>query len=314
MHTTAPSHEAKKGTNFRAGFWRLADPKITLASMSSIFLGTCLAAVDAVIHWGWLAVTVLAFFAIEVAKNASGDIYDFDSGTDLAVAPQDRTNFSGGKRVLVDKLLSRTETWHVAWAFYAIGIACGIAIVAFREPDVVWVGLAGLVLAWFYHGPPARLSYRGLGELDVLICYGPLICLSAYMIQAGKFQPYVIWLSLPLGILIAAFLWINEFPDYEADKGVGKRNLVVRLGRYRASRVLAGIHMSAYIVLFALPLAGLPYSVWLGSIATLPSAMVVVAAWQNPDTCYRNRPVQPLSLLAFVLLSLGSGLGLLLSQ
>ena len=62
-------------TSFRAGLWRLADPKISLASMASIFLGTCAAAAAGRIDVPWLLVTIAAIFAIEVAKNASGEIF-----------------------------------------------------------------------------------------------------------------------------------------------------------------------------------------------------------------------------------------------
>ena len=61
------------------GFQRLADPKISLASMASIFLGTCAAAAQGPLQVGWLAITILGIFAIEVAKNASGEVFDFDS-------------------------------------------------------------------------------------------------------------------------------------------------------------------------------------------------------------------------------------------
>ena len=100
--------------------------------MASIFLGACLAAAHGDIHAGWLSLTVFAFFAIEVAKNASGDIYDYE--TDMAVAREDRTDFSGGKRVLVDGLLSVRQTWAIAIVFYILGIGAGIAIVLLREP------------------------------------------------------------------------------------------------------------------------------------------------------------------------------------
>ena len=66
-----------------------------------MIVGGTVAAVDGSLSWTWLAVTGVALFGMEVAKNAWGDVFDFDSGTDLAVAPEDRTEFSGGKRVLV---------------------------------------------------------------------------------------------------------------------------------------------------------------------------------------------------------------------
>ena len=115
--------------DFSAGFWRLADPKISLASMSSIFLGACAAAFDGPLHIGWLALTVFGIFAIEVAKNASGEIFDFDSGTDQAVMREDRSPFSGGKRVLVEHLLTHRQTVCLAAGGYALGIIAGLIVV-----------------------------------------------------------------------------------------------------------------------------------------------------------------------------------------
>ncbi len=293
-----------------AGFWRLADPKITLASMSSIFLGACLVAADSDLHIGWLLVTIVSFFAVEVAKNASGDIYDFE--TDNMVKQQDRTDFSGGKRVLVDGLLSVRQTWGIAIIFYGLGLLGGICIVFFREPDAVWIGLIGLLLAWLYNGPPARFAYRGLGELDVAICYGPLICMSTYLIQLGRVPTHVIMTSIPLGLLIGAFLWINEFPDYEADKRVNKRNLIVRLGRRRASRLLPVILAVAFALVALLPKFGLPPGSRLGLIAVVPAILLVIFTWQDPEHCYRSRPVSPLALLTFVAMSVGCGIGVML--
>src|SRR5688572_31737204 len=136
-------------TDLRRGIWRLADPKITLASAASLFLGAAAAAAHGTVAWGWLGLTVLGIFFIEVAKNASGEVFDFDSGTDLAVADEDRSPFSGGKRVLVDGLLSRRQTWAISAAAYAAGIAAGLAIVWWREPRALWLGLAGVTCAWF---------------------------------------------------------------------------------------------------------------------------------------------------------------------
>jgi 1,4-dihydroxy-2-naphthoate octaprenyltransferase len=277
--------------------------------MASIFLGACLAAAHGEMHAGWLAMTIFGFFAIEVAKNASGDIYDYE--TDVAVVLEDRTDFSGGKRVLVDGLLSISQTWAIAVVFYVLGIGAGVAIVAFREPLAIWPGVIGLLLAWSYNGPPGKFAYRGFGELDVAICYGPLICISTYLIQMGDVSGDVVLLSIPLGILIAAFLWINEFPDYEADRKVQKRNLIVRLGRFRASRMLPVIQGSAFLVVASLPAFGLPHSIWLGGVAIIPAAWVAVKTWQDPERCYRTAPVSAGALVSFLLLSLGMGIGVL---
>lgn len=303
-------HEAvRTGAGLWQGLWRLADPKISVTSAACMIVGGSLAATEGPIHWPWLAVTGIALFCMEVAKNAWGDVFDFDSGTDLAVAPEDRTPFSGGKRVLVDGLLTRRQTWTIACAFAVVGIGLGAVLVFARAPEALWIGIAGLVLGWSYHGPPLRLAYRGLGELDVLVCYGPLISLATYVVQRRGWNWEVVWLSLPLGVFTAAFLLLNEFPDYRADLPAGKRNLVVRLGRRTASRVLIAGYALGFAGIAALPFAGLPVTVLL-SLLPLPLAVwICVTVRRQPETFYRHRPVQPAALLVFVSYAVTAAVG-----
>lgn len=298
---------------FSTGLWRLADPKISLTSVAAMYLGVALAAGEGPLSWSWLAITATAFFCMEVAKNAWGDVFDYDSGTDLAVAMEDRTAFSGGKRVMVDALLTRRQTWAIAIGFGGAGVLLGTAIVFLREPAALWIGLAGLVLGWSYHGPPLKFAYRGLGELDVVVCYGPLIALATYLILTHTVSMDVVWLALPLGIYTAAFLWVNEFPDFEADAQCGKRNLVARLGRVRASRVLPLIYLSAIGLNLWLPAAGLPAGTLLGLAAVPAAALATVWVWRDPARFHRHRPAQPAALLAFLLYSAGAGSGVLLT-
>lgn len=298
---------------FLEGLYDLADPKISITSLASMTIGGTLAARDGDLHWGWHLLLFIALFCMEVAKNAWGDVIDYDSGTDLAVTPEDRTPFSGGKRVMVDNLMSRAETWGVAVAFGGMGVAIGAVIVFLREPAVFWIGTAGLLLGWSYHGPPFKFAYHGLGELDVVVCYGPLIAVSTYMIQTQSYNSDVVWLSLPLGIFIAAFLWVNEFPDHDADLGAAKRNLVVHLGKIAASRLLPVIYLTGFGLLAVGPFASqLPRLTWLGFLAVLPAAYAACWTWRLPLDFYRTRAVQPAALLAFVLFSLGAGAGAVL--
>ncbi|MCX7893947.1 MAG: prenyltransferase [Burkholderiales bacterium] len=306
-----PSDSADRH-DLAAGFWRLADPKITLASMASIFLGASAAVRDGSREWGWLAVVVAGIFALEWAKNASGEVFDFASGTDQAVAPEDRSPFSGGKRVLVDGLLTVRETWAIAIAGYALCIAAGLAIVAFREPAVLWLGLAGVALAFFYHAPPLKLSYRGWGETAVFAAYGPLVCCGTYLVMTQSLAPWVPWLALPLGLLVAAFLWVNEFPDCRADASAGKRTLVVRLGRRRASRVFVAILAGAFAFTVVSLALGVPAGALGGLVALVPAAGAARILLAAPEETRRVVPAQARTLAAFVLYALGAGAGLML--
>jgi 1,4-dihydroxy-2-naphthoate octaprenyltransferase len=318
MTNTSGHAVAEPAASYRAGLWRLSDPKISTASMASMLLGALFAARDGPLHAGWLTMTVLGIFFIEVAKNASGELFDYDSGADLGVAPEDRSPFSGGKRVLVDRLLTRAQTRAIALAGYVLGAAAGIIIAAEREPRVLGLGILGIGCAFFYHASPVRLSYRGFGELAVAFCYGPLIACGTYLVQRGRISAGIILAAVPLGLLIAAFLWINEFPDYRADRAAGKRTWVVRLGRRRAAVSFAVLIAAALAFQAALPLFMFrggrvaPFAVWLGLISAIPGAAAARRLIAYPDITARVIPAQRNTLLAFVLLALGSGIGALL--
>ena len=302
------------GGDIRAGVWRVADPKITLASVASMVVGACAAAFDGPLHWGWLVATVVGIFFIEAAKNASGEIFDWDSGTDQAITDEERSPFSGGKRVIVDGLLTRRQIAIVAALFYAGGLAAGLAIMIAREPNVLWLGMAGVGLAFFYHAPPFKLAYRGFGELAVALAYGPIIAAGTYLVQRGEVSASVLLASVPVGLAVAAFLWINEFPDARADAEAGKRTLVVRLGRARAARVFGVFIATTYLGVALLPLAGLPMTVWLG-FAGLPLGCVAAnrlrVAPRDIDVIVA---AQARTLQSFVALAVGLGAGFVVAS
>ena len=298
------------GMRAYAGVYRLADPRITLASAASLLLGTAAAADDGPLAWGWLALTVAGIFCVETAKNASGEIVDFDSGADTGVRPEDRSPFSGGKRVLVDGLLSRRQVAIVAAVGYTLTAVAGLVIAVFREPRVLALGAIGMALAFFYHAPPLRLSYRGLGELAVAACYGPLIASGAYLVQRGGLSRDVVLAALPLGAMVAAFLWINEFPDWRADLAAGKRTLVVRLGRRRASRAFLVLVTAAYAGVAILPAAGLPSAVLLGLAGAPLAFAAAIRLMARHEETRAIVPAQAWTLGSFLLLAMGMAAGL----
>lgn len=298
--------------NFWRGFWRLADPKISLASFAGLWLGACAASADHGLAWGWLVLTVLGVFCVEVAKNASGEIVDYDSGTDLAIGDAERTPFSGGKRVMVDGLLSREQTWRIALLFYLAAIAIGLLLVWLRDTRILMFGLSGMALAWYYHGGSLRLAYRGLGELAVALAYGPLIVCGTYFVQTGYLSAPLLHVAGALGMHVAAFLWINEFPDFDADKASRKRNLVVRLGRERAAFCYVPLLATPYCWLaltgFAYPQA----SGFLWGLCGLPlAAFSAQRLLNNYDNTAAIIPAQAACLGGFVTLAFAAGVGYL---
>jgi len=135
------------------------------------------------------------------------------------------------------------------------------------------MALAGGLAAYLYSAGPVRLAYRGVGRLAVGASFGPLLVIGAYLVQTGTVSLAAALASLPVGLLIAAVLYINQFPDYEADKAVGKRHWVVRLGTERALPVLTGLVFGAHLAVLGAVVTGhAPWPV-LAALLTVPVSM-----------------------------------------
>ena len=173
-------------------------------------------------------------------------------------------------------------------------------------------GLAGVACAFFYHASPLRLSYRGWGEAAVACCYGPLIACGTYLVQHHHVEGPLVPLSILLGVLIAAFLWVNEFPDARADAQAGKRTLVVRLGKTRAARVFAALVVGPFAALVLFALTGLPRGALLALLGVVPAVRAVRIVLSVPGDSFRLVVAQTTTLAAFVLFALGGAAGLVL--
>lgn len=274
-----------KSNRFRKGFWQLADPKIWIASTVPMLVGSALAfGLTGSFSLYWFAVALVGIYCIEIGKNAVNEVVDYQSGVDRYVTPEQRTPFSGGKKTIVDGLLTVAEARSIAIATLAAGAIIGLYIAFFREPLVLWIGLMGLFFAAFYSLPPFKFSYRGLGELAVGFTFGPLITSGAYLVQAPTLSPLVVLTSLPIGFLIANVLWINQYPDYEADRKGKKMNGVVRLGKKEGVKVFAALFAAAYLSLMALFIAsGNPF--WLLPFLTVGMAKRAVSVAREYHDC-----------------------------
>ena len=129
--------------------------------------------------------------------------------------------------------------------------------------------------------------------------------------QRNEISTETIFLSIPLGILIAAFLVINEFPDRIADLSAHKMNLVVRLGVKKSTWLFFSLIATAYLGIGLLPLAGLTPNVWLGLIG-LPLGLSAVRRLHLKKQTHEIIPAQRWTLFSFCLAAFGCGTGLLI--
>lgn len=264
-------HAVKK--SFWEGFWQLADPKIWIASTVPMAVGAAMAfSLENVFHAGWFLLTLLGIYLIEIGKNAVNEYVDYRSGVDIYVEPSKRTPFSGGKKAIVDGKLTLHQAAIIAAVTMLAGVIIGLIIVFYREPAVLWIGMAGIFTALFYSLPPLKFSYRGVGELIVGFTFGPLILSGTYLVQAGTISGEAVLASLPIGFIIANVLWINQYPDFEADSKGGKYNMLVRLGKKRGLFVFIFLFAAAYCSLLVLVLVTGDFA-WLLALISLPLAV-----------------------------------------
>jgi 1,4-dihydroxy-2-naphthoate octaprenyltransferase len=118
------------------------------------------------------------------------------------------------------------------------------------------LGIAGVFLAFFYNARPLLMGYGSLGEVATGIGFGPLVVMGAYYVCARHLTIAIFLNSIPIGILIALVLLINEFPDWQGDQAVQKKTWVVILGKQKAAMIYRSALVLAYVLILCLIAAG----------------------------------------------------------
>ena len=185
----------------------------------------------------WIGLLGILFSVIGV--ETFNEYFDSRMGTDRVFDPTDAPPMSD----------------MVMWAgIAAFAVALGFGVYLMVQagwPILLYAGLGGMA-AVFYVAPPIRWAYRGLGETVIALSYGPLMVLGSVYLHAPSLDLSVIGpalaASLVPGCLIMGLAVTNAIPDFHQDRLVGKRNLVVRLGRERAVVLYNGLSALALVI------------------------------------------------------------------
>jgi 1,4-dihydroxy-2-naphthoate octaprenyltransferase len=190
----------------------LAYKQGTLVSVTAAVLGT------------------LAVFLIVIGCYLLGEV--FDQAEDMNTLKYGRSKFAGGSLMVACGTLSARSVEWVAGLAFALATLLGIAISIIHGSLLLFgLGAFGALSAAFYSLPPVRLAKRGVGELFIGFCYGWLTVVTGYACASGALPAYSYLFCLPIAFTVFNIILINEFPDYEADRDAGKRNLLNRVGK-----------------------------------------------------------------------------------
>lgn len=217
-------------------------------------------------HFSWLRF-ILSFLIGLMLHLITAFVNDVaDIRTDEANLS--RTPFSGGSGVVVEGLLSRSDLIRGAgFAAFVAVVLTGVLILGLHVHwgILLFVGW-GIVSATQYSLPPVKLSYRGGGELLVLVTYSIALVGAGYFVQAGPVDSSLVFLaSIPIAFAVFSLITITQFPDLEADRKAGKRSLVIMFGVKRTLQIVA--------LTIALSIAGVTVFLLTGAIPVLPGAL-----------------------------------------
>ncbi len=259
-------------------------PKFLTAVIIPIILGSVIAFVyENVFYPLYFVLALIGGIALHAGTNIANDYFDFKSGTDII--NKEVTPFSGGSDFLRDGILKPRDVLVASLILLGVGIAIGLYFTFVIGWFLLLLGLIGALCGFFY----VTLASKGLGEAAIGINFGPLSVLGAYYVQTTKVTLVPLIASIPVAFLITAVIWINQFPDYVADKEVGKDHLVVRLGRsLSAVRVYLGLIIGTYVAIaLGIVFSFLPLFCLI-SFITLP--LFAIPAMKSAHKNYLNTP------------------------
>ncbi len=253
-------------------WFKATQPHSFVASIMGVALGTAIAfGRDGVFDLVAFLATLTGVVLLQAATNMSNDTVDFLNGVDN-LPPHLVSPFTGGARVLPDGQLTVGAHRRVWIALYAIGALLGLFLAVTRPNGwlLLALGVLGGALAVFYTLPPFSLQYHGLGDVAVGVVFGPIVTLGAYAVQTGSLSWEAFLASVPLGILVAAFLFVNEMPEHETDPRGGKRTIPARVGLERSYVLYLGLVAIAIVFLVGVTALG-----WMPRLALLGLAALV---------------------------------------
>jgi 1,4-dihydroxy-2-naphthoate octaprenyltransferase len=227
------------------------------------------------LNWTTAVLTLIGATAIHAAINVLNDYYDAlngsDTNNDERIFP-----FTGGSRLIQNKVLTERQTLHYGLTLLAGGICIGLVLTFASHWSLLAIGAVGVFVGWAYSAPPFKLDSRGWGEPCVALGFGILIPLGTDFVQRQSWDWELLLLCLPYGLLVTNILYINQFPDRAADAAAGKHHWVVRLGPERGKWIyVANVFIATGILLISV-IAGIAPVIALLSL--LPLIIAVRAA------------------------------------
>lgn len=209
-----------------------ARPRTLPAAVAPVLVGTALAGFAHVFHPLRFAAALVGAMLIQVGTNLSNDYSDARRGADA----EDRL---GPVRVTAGGLVPPRQVLVATYLTFGLAVLVGIYLIVVAGWVLLAIGVASILAGVAYTGGPRPYGYEGLGEAFVFLFFGIVAVTGSYYVQVRQLEWEAFALAVPVGLLAAAILIVNNIRDTDSDRRAGKRTLAVRLGRARSRTMYA---------------------------------------------------------------------------
>jgi len=282
-------------------------PQFLLLSVVLVFLGTCIAWYDGAFHLGYALLAFVGLLLTHISVNTLNDYFDYKSGIDLEVQ---RTPFSGGSGILPLGALKLRQVFWLGLGSLLLAIPIGIYFVIVSGWQLVPL-LVVAALCVVLYTPVILKTYwpewapgLGLGALPVM---------GAYFVQAGEYTWPLVIASVPSFILVHNLLFINEFPDVEADRKGGRRTTPIVIGKAKASIVYSALTIAVYLWIIGGVIARVMPIYCLIALLTLPFAIKAIRGSMQYNDMSKLVPALANNVLVVLITQLLLGVGYILA-
>jgi 1,4-dihydroxy-2-naphthoate polyprenyltransferase len=285
-------------------------PQFLILTPCCVLLGLAVAVWEGfTVNWLDFSLIMLGAIAAHICVNSFNEFFDYKSGLDFVTQ---RTPFSGGSGTLVSTPSMENEALAICWVSLAITCAVGVYFCIVRGWGLLPLGLAGIILvlaytSFFNKNPFLCLVAPGLG-------FGTCMVLGTYFCLTGGYSVSAFLASMIPFFLVSNLLLLNQFPDVDADKTVGRKHLSIIAGRKVSSIVYTSFLFCTYLVIILSVLLGrMPSLSLLGIVSVVLAVPAGIGAFRNSEDTKKLMPAMGMNvvinLITPVLMSVGMFIG-----
>ncbi|RLG39761.1 MAG: prenyltransferase [Thermoproteota archaeon] len=276
-------------------------------SIILVFLGTSIALYEGYFSPFRAILALIGLVLLHISVNVLNEYFDYKSDLDFKTV---KTPFSGGSGVLPAGLIDPRKAYYFGILCFLLGAVIGVFFLLIVKLLLVPIILLGGIFVLFYTTHLARWL---LGELAAGLGMGFLPVLGSYLVQTESYSLNALISSVPSGILVFNLLLLNEFPDLEADKMAGRRNLVISLGRGKASWIYSFLTIFVYLWIILASILGFMPLQSLISLITIPAGLKAIKlSTENYDNVEKLIPALGANVVVVLLTQLLLGIGYLI--